>query len=546
MSLMHHLPILPVLLPLVAGAAMLLISDSRHALRAAIALSATVAQLAVAIALLGMAGGFIAAPWAGESTVYALGNWSAPFGIVLVVDRLSAIMVTLCATLGLTALIYSLARWERAGVYYLSLFQFLLMGLNGAFLTGDLFNLFVFFEILLAASYGLALHGSGPERVKAGLHYVVVNLVASFVFLIAIALIYGVTGTLNMADIAMRISQLNAEDRALFDTGAILLGVVFLVKAAAWPLNFWLPSTYAAAAAPVGGIFAIMTKVGVYALLRFESLFSISGVPILFGGGDVLFYCGLATTAVGAIGILATQQLTRLPGFCIIVSSGTLLTVIGMDSVNLAGPALFYLVTSVLASGTFYMVIELAERNRAIAADFLAISFEAFGLQDPAAASEQPDEVVGVAIPAAMAFLGLTFILCALLLTGLPPFSGFVAKFSLIAAALTFDSSSNAAEVWLLIAALILSGLAGIIAFVRIGIRVFWSTERTTPRLQVLEAGPVAALLVLCVALTVGAGPAMSYFNATALSLHPPYTYIDTVLPGERPVPLFLDAETPP
>jgi len=188
-SWQHHLPILPVLIPLFAGAILLFSSETRRGPRAAIALCATLAQLLVALMLLGIADGRLASPWSGGIGVYALGNWAAPFGIVLVLDRLAAIMLTLTATLGLATLVYSLARWERAGIHYLPLFQFLLMGLNGAFLTGDLFNLFVFFEILLAASYGLVLHGSGPVRVKAGMHYIVVNLVASLLFLIAAALL---------------------------------------------------------------------------------------------------------------------------------------------------------------------------------------------------------------------------------------------------------------------------------------------------------------------------------------------------------------------
>jgi len=264
-SWQQHLPILPVVLPLLTGALLLLIGETRHRLRATIALLATLAQLLLALTLLAMTDAQLPAPWRGEIAVYSLGNWAAPFGIVLVADRLAAIMLTLTATLGSAALIYSLARWERAGVHYLPLFQFLLMGLNGAFLTGDLFNLFVFFEVLLVSSYGLALHGSGVARVKAGLHYIAVNLVASLLFLVAAALIYGVTGTLNMAELALRVQALSPDDRTLFDIGAALLGVVFLVKAGAWPLNFWLPATYAAASAPVAGVFAILTKVGIYA-----------------------------------------------------------------------------------------------------------------------------------------------------------------------------------------------------------------------------------------------------------------------------------------
>ncbi len=530
-SWQQHLPILPVVLPLLTGALLLLIGETRHRLRATIALLATLAQLLLALTLLAMTDAQLPAPWRGEIAVYSLGNWAAPFGIVLVADRLAAIMLTLTATLGSAALIYSLARWERAGVHYLPLFQFLLMGLNGAFLTGDLFNLFVFFEVLLVSSYGLALHGSGVARVKAGLHYIAVNLVASLLFLVAAALIYGVTGTLNMAELALRVQALSPDDRTLFDIGAALLGVVFLVKAGAWPLNFWLPATYAAASAPVAGVFAILTKVGIYALLRFETLLHATGSPAPFGG-EWLFYCGLATITIGSLGILATQRLERLAGFLVIVSSGTLLAAIGFRGTALTGPALFYLVSSVLGGGAFFMVVEMVQRNRAYAADLLAISFEAFGLQDPASDTEHPDETVGLPIPGAMAFLGLTFVSCALLLTGLPPLSGFVAKFSLLAAAIAEVRGGNPLPSWLLVAALLLSGLAGIISLSRLGVRVFWSGERSTPRLLWVEAGPVAGLIALCAILALAAGPATDYFRITAESLHNPAAYINAVLPA--------------
>src|SRR5690606_28131641 len=169
---------------------MLLLADTSRNARAAIAVVSSLAQLAAAVVLLALAAGAWGY-WPNEIGVYLPGDWPAPFGIVLVVDRLAAIMLALNAVLGLMALIYSLARWDRLGVHFHPLFQCLLMGLNGAFLTGDLFNLFVFFEVLLAASYGLLLHGSGVARVSAGLHYIVVNLVASFLLLISIALIYG-------------------------------------------------------------------------------------------------------------------------------------------------------------------------------------------------------------------------------------------------------------------------------------------------------------------------------------------------------------------
>ena len=183
---------------------MLLFAEARRAPRTIIALVATLANLLVALALAYIASDAVPSIWPDGIAVYLLGGWQAPFGIVLVLDRLSALMLVLNAVLALTSLIYALARWRKAGPHFQSLFQFLIMGVNGAFLTGDLFNLFVFVEVLLAASYGLLLHGLGEPRVKAGLHYIAINLAGSFVFLIGVSLIYGVTGTLNMADVAAR------------------------------------------------------------------------------------------------------------------------------------------------------------------------------------------------------------------------------------------------------------------------------------------------------------------------------------------------------
>ncbi|OZI75982.1 MULTISPECIES: monovalent cation/H+ antiporter subunit D [Bordetella] len=529
---LQHAPIYPIAVPLVAGAAMLLLSDSQRGVRAGIAVASCLAQLAAAIALLALAAG-AGGHWPNGVGVYLPGDWPAPFGIVLVVDRLAAIMLGLTAVLGLASLIYSLARWDRLGVHFHSLFQFLLMGLNGAFLTGDLFNLFVFFEVLLAASYGLLLHGSGVARVSAGLQYIAVNLVASFLLLISIALIYGVTGTLNLADLAVRAGTLAGSERLLFEAGAAVLGVAFLVKAGAWPLNFWLVRGYGSASAPVAAVFSIMTKVGIYALLRIGSLLLPTGAPAAFSL-DWMFAAGLATLVFGAIGLLATQQLEQLVGYCVIVSAGTLLTALGMPGVTLTGPALFYLLSSVLATGAFFMLVELVERTRTFGANVLAVTMDMFDLDDPETPNRS-DDVVGVAIPAAMAFLGLAFVSCALLVTGLPPLSGFVAKFSLLSAAVTAaNSSTQPADAWILVAAVLVSGLAGIVAFGRTGIRIFWSTdERTTPRLRLSEAGPVAVLILLCIALAAGAGPVSAYLDEAARSLDQPAQYIDAVLSAD-------------
>ncbi len=239
--------------------------------------------------------------------------------IVLILDRLSAMMLVLTAVLASASLVFSLARWYTAGAHFHTLFQFLLVGVNGAFLTGDLFNLFVLFEVMLAASYGLLLHGSGPRRVQAGLHYIVVNLTGAFFFLVGVSLIYGVTVTLNMANLAVRIQTLSADDRMLLEAGAAILGIAFLVKAAMWPLGFWLLSAYPAATASV---FALLSKVGIYVLLRL--------CPLLFGslagesagyGSTLLLAGGFVTIAYGIVGVLASQAMDRIAGFSLLVSA---------------------------------------------------------------------------------------------------------------------------------------------------------------------------------------------------------------------------------
>jgi len=229
-------------------------------------------------------------------------------------------MLTLQAVLGLAVLTYSIARWDRPGQPFHSLLQFLSMGVNGAFLTGDLFDLFVFVEILLAASYGLALRGVGATRVGMGLHYLVVNIISSMLFLVGVAMIYGVAGTLNMADLARRFTTLAPDARTLFDTGAAILGVAFLIKAGSWPLNFWLPGTYSAAVAPVGAAFAMLTKVGVYALMRVGTLMSEDEAAASMLG-LLMFYFGLATLVTGTIGMLASHHLARLVSYSLVAST---------------------------------------------------------------------------------------------------------------------------------------------------------------------------------------------------------------------------------
>ncbi|WP_421992600.1 monovalent cation/H+ antiporter subunit D [Roseococcus sp.] len=525
----QQLLIAPIALPLIAGAVMVVLDEKRSRLKAAIGIVSILAMLGVAVALALRAD-------AGDTTigVYRLGDWPTSFGIVLMLDRLSALLLILSALLGLAALLYALPRWQGMGAHFHALLQFQLMGLNGAFLTGDLFNLFVFFEVLLAASYGLALHGSGVARVKAGLHYIAVNLAASLLFLIGVSMIYSVAGTLNMADLAARIPQMPAANRPLLEAGAAILGVAFLVKAAMWPMGFWLMPTYSAASPPSAAIFSMMSKVGVYAILRLALL--------LFGpetgdsagfGGTWLMVGGVATILFGAVSVLATQDLPRLAGAGVYISSGTLLAAIGAGQVAVTGGALLYLASSALATGAFFLLIELLERGREVGADMLAVTLEAYGDGDE---EEEAVEAVGAPIPSTMAVLGVCFLCCALLLSGLPPLSGFIAKFAMLSGILNPNGLGQGPALvspggWALLTVLVLSGFATLLSMARAGIRNLWATgDRGVPRVGAIEIAPVVLLLFVCLSMTVGAGPVMRYMQAAAVSLHTPQEYVRQVL----------------
>lgn len=546
MMAMTHLIAAPILLPLLTAAIMLMLGEKHRPLKAKINLFSSLLGLFISVMLL---------QWTqttgvpGSIGVYLPGNWQAPFGIVLVVDRLSALMLVLTGVIGVSALLFAMARWDGAGSSFHALFQIQLMGLYGAFLTADLFNLFVFFEVLLAASYGLMLHGSGRARVSSGLHYISINLLASSLFLIGAALIYGVTGTLNMADLAMKIPLVPEADRGLLHAGAGILAVAFLAKAGMWPLNFWLVPAYSSASAPVAAMFAIMTKVGIYTLLRLWTLlFSGQAGASAFFGGDWLIYGGMATMACAGLAIIAAQRLERMASLSILVSAGILLSAIGFAQPNLIGAALFYLVSSTLALSALFMLAELIERSRS--ANEIPLEDESELLPRPQESLQPPkginldDEqkaVVGQVIPWTMAFLGLSFIACALLIIGMPPLSGFIGKLSLIGALLNPLGLGTAAPLspgaWGLLALLILTGLASLMAFSRLGIQRFWTPEeRPSPLLRKLECAPIFLLLGLSIALTFKAEPLLRYTQATADALNNPQQYVFAVL-GTRAVP---------
>jgi multicomponent K+:H+ antiporter subunit D len=518
----QHLIMVPVLLPLLVGAFLIPLNESRHRLKFAINLFSTLVLFATALALFHLTD---SEHWPDGMGIYLAANWAAPFGIAMLADRLSALLLLLTAGLALAALIFSMQRWSRIGVHFHSLFQLLLMGINGAFLTNDLFNLFVFFEVMLAASYGLVLHGYNVKRIRAGMQYIAINLVASFLFLIGVALIYATSGTLNMADLAARVNTLAADELSLLQIGAAVLALAFLTKCAMWPLGFWLPTTYSTASPPIAAMLVLMTKVGVYAVLRVW-LLVFGGESAVSGFGfDALLWGGFATLIFGMVGMLASQEPGKLAGFAAITSSGTLLAVIGYGQPSLITAGLFYLIGSTLATAAFMLLIELIERIRTPGAAMLALTMEAFAIE------EKPDEPVGVGIPAALAFLGLTFAGCALVITGLPPLSGFVAKISLFHALLNPPSGAPTVLTWTFIALVVLSGLAGIIALMRFGVRTFWASGAVMPpRLQLTEVAPVSVLLLVCVLLTVQAGPVMSYLQRVSDGLHQPARYTGNVL----------------
>jgi multicomponent K+:H+ antiporter subunit D len=528
MRALDHLLLAPVLLPLLCGAALAPLTQGWHRLKFALGYCSVLGMLAAALALAALAdGGY----WQDGIGVYLAANWAAPFGIALVADRLAALMLLLTALLGLAALHFARQRWGRIGVHFHTLFQFLLMGINGAFLTHDLFNLFVFFEVMLAASYGLVLHGYNAERLRASMQYIAVNLAASLLFLLGAALIYAAAGSLNMADLAARVAALPPSDRGLLEIGAAVLALAFLVKSAMWPLGFWLPTTYAAASPPVAAMLVLMTKVGAYAILRlWLLLFPADGGAAAGFGYHALLWGGMATIVFGAAGMLSTDSAGRLAGYGAIVSSGTLLAVIGYGQASLVAAGLYYLAGSTLAIAAFLLLIELIERIRTPHSAMLAVTMEAWAVED------KPDEPEGRGVPAAMAFLGLSFAACALLIAGLPPLSGFVAKFSLFHALLHPPAGPIPAAGWTLMALILAAGLVAVLSLMRFGVRTFWAGKvDAPPALRRSEVVPVVFLLALTVFMTVEAGPIFGYLDRASEGIHRPADYVGRVL-GQQPV----------
>ncbi len=400
-----HLLALPIALPLLAGA-LLLASDRLHATtRRRLSLLASACGLLLALRLLDHA-------LEVGTVVSAMGNWPTRVGIVLVLDPLAALMLCLTGVLGCVAALHGVSA-NQDGARWHGLLQFQLMGLNSAFLTGDLFNLFVSFEILLISSYGLLLASTGQSSIRAGVGYVLINLAGSSVFLVALALVYGCAGTLNMADLGSALGQMSPQQQALMQIAGALLMLVFAIKAALLPLCFWLPGGYAAASGAVAALFAVLTKVGLYALLRVGSTVYGSAAD---GAFALLLPVGLATLALGSLGALAAPDLGRFAAHTVIASAGTGMVAFAIGSIASVAAGISYLLPSSLASALLFL---LAEQLRRGGSDQL----RAFDSPAPAAALK------------VMLFVAL------LAASSVPPFPGFLAKALLL-------NASSASLVW--------------------------------------------------------------------------------------------------
>ena len=506
-----HWIILPVILP--AMLAPIIGFVMRHDI--SLARITSIAGTAVLVAI---AAGLTMLASDGDTHVYRLGSWPAPFGIVLVLDRLSAMMVMLTSLLALVVLVHAVVSgWDARGRHFHALFQFQLMGICGAFLTGDVFNLFVFFEVLLIASYGLMIHAGGRERMQAGLQYVVMNLAGSTLFLFALGTLYASTGTLNLADLAVKVAAIPEDEAALVRVAAILLMIVFAVKAALFPVQFWLPATYSNAPAPVAALFAIMTKVGAYAIIRVHTLAFGPGTPATEGLiGSWLFPAAIVTIAVGAFGVLGAKRLMPLIAFSIVGSMGTLLVAVAAFSPTAMTAALYYMLHSTFAAACLFLMADLVVTRR---------GGDGLSTQSPTVQN---------------GLFAALFFAAAIAMAGMPPLSGFLGKL------LILDALREPGMMTWAWSAILLGSLLTIVGFARAGSTLFWKStsvpevageseteEPVVPPASAMEVAPTLAIVGVLIALAVFAGPVAAYLEGTSAQLFDRSGYVSAVLDPE-------------
>jgi multicomponent Na+:H+ antiporter subunit D len=512
---------LPVLLPLLAAGAALAVG--RHPrLQRYLSLAVLAVVLAVSAALL------VLADSEGVTSI-EVGRWAPGIGITLVVDRLSALMLVVSSTVTLGVLVYAVGQGTADGddktplsIFYPT-YLVLSAGVANAFLSGDLFNLYVGFEILLVASYVLLTLGGTRPRVQAGITYVVVSLLSSLVFLAGIALVYAVTGTLNMAQIGLRMDD--APDGTRTAIHLVLL-IAFGIKAAVFPLSFWLPDSYPTAAAPVTAVFAgLLTKVGVYAIIRTETL--------LFPGGELagLLMVGAGLTMViGALGAVAQTDVKRMLSFTLVSHIGYMVFGIGLVSVAGLAGAIFYVAHHILIQSALFLASGLMERR---------------------GGSTSINRLGGLA--AASPVLALLFFVPAMNLSGIPPMSGFIGKLGLLEA----GAEDGSVLAWCLVGAGVLTSLLTLYAVAKVWGKAFWRpvdqapqddpgddhdltgtggavlVEVVTGPLSRTMVGSTGALVAVTLALTAFAGPLYGYAERAATDLLARTPYLTAVLPED-------------
>lgn len=534
MSWIASLAPVAVVLPLLGAAGTFLLR--RHAVAQRII---SIAVVAVVLALESL---MLASVWDGGATAVLLGGWAPPFGITMVVDQFSALMLVVSSVVSLAVLIYATSQGAADGdddgpvSIFFPAYLILVAGVSNAFLAGDLFNLYVGFEILLTASYVLLTLGGSPERVRAGTTYVVISIVSSLLFLTAIAMIYGATGTVNMADLAVKLGELPAGTQTVLH---LMLLCAFGIKAAVFPLSFWLPDSYPTAPAPVTAVFAgLLTKVGVYAIIRTQTL--------LFPDDrldDLLLWVALATMVVGILGAVAQTDIKRMLSFMLTSHIGFMILGVGLGSRAGLAAAIYYVVHHIVVQTSLFLVVGLMERR---------------------AGSSNLDRLGSLAKVAPL--LAVLYFIPAMNLAGIPPFSGFLGKLGLVDAAVR-DGSWLA---WTLVVGGMVTSLLTLLAVARVFNRGFWrpasEAESPDPLLLMAEAqdgsrvrtyqvvadrpesrfsdrGDVAvlpsgmvwctgALVAVGVALTVFAGPLFGYADRAADALTHPQQYIEAVLGG--------------
>ena len=478
---------LPVLLPLLGAAGALLVGRHPRTQRM-LSILVLSAVLAVSVALLLLAD-------ANGAEAVAVGGWPVPLGIVLVVDRLSALMLVVASTVALGVLVFAVGQGSADGDEETPLsifhptFLVLIAGVSNAFLAGDLFNLYVGFEILLTASYVLLTLGGSAPRIRAGITYIVVSLLSSLLFLAAIALVYASTGTVNMAQLAVRVADLPEGTQLLLQS---MLLIAFCIKAAVFPLSAWLPDSYPTAPAPVTAVFAgLLTKVGVYAIIRTQTLLFPSGAL-----DDVLMWAALATMVIGILGAVAQTDIRRILSFTLVSHIGYMVFGIALGTTAGLAGAVFYVAHHIAIQTTLFLVAGLVERQ---------------------GGSTSVDRLGGLARSSPL--LALLFFVPAMNLAGIPPLSGFIGKLGLLEAGVAEGS-------WpalVLVGGGVVTSLLTLVAMARVWTRAFWRPVAQEPaadtaRAAAADAGPdtTPEPEPQPVGVTAGDGPAADAPGATA------------------------------